>query len=70
MAAMFGDFGRVLSATVFPKGYGFVSFDNAQSAQSAIATLNGLQTGESGRVLEVSIKKERGAAPSKRFQPY
>jgi len=68
--AMFADFGTVLSAKVFANhGYGFVSYDNPQSAQYAIQALNGLQLGDAERRLEVSLKKEGGGGSS-RFSPY
>lgn len=67
---MFGDFGRVLSVKLFgDQGYGFVSFDNTQSAQNAISCLNGLAMGDGSKRLEVSVKKERGGGGS-RFTPY
>lgn len=67
---MFADFGTVLSAKVFAgHNYGFVSYDNPQSAQYAIQSLNGLQLGDSERKLEVSLKKE-GGAKNNRFSPY
>jgi len=75
---MFGDFGRVLSVKLFgDQGYGFVSFDNLQSAQNAISCLNGLAMGvedgsDGSKRLEVSIKKDRGAGGGggSRFTPY
>lgn len=68
---MFADFGTVLSVKVFPDmNYGFVSYDNAQSAQYAMQSLNGLQLGDNGeRSLQVTLKKERGESSS-RFSPY
>lgn len=67
---MFGDFGRVLSVKLFgDQGYGFVSFDNVQSANNAISCLNGLAMGDGSKRLEVSIKKDRGSGGS-RFTPY
>lgn len=66
---MFGDFGRVLSVKLFgEQGYGFVSFDNVQSANNAISCLNGLAMGDGSKRLEVKVKTERGA--SSRFTPY
>lgn len=81
---MFGDFGTVLSVKLFPmNGYGFVSFDNASSAQNAISCLNGLAVGDGSKRLEVSIKKDKGGgggeggatsgtggAAGRRFAPY
>lgn len=69
--AMFSDFGNVLSVTLFgERGYGFVSFGTAAAAQAAMSALNGMQTG-TGRVLEVTIKKERGTAQQgNRYAPY
>jgi len=77
---MFSDFGAVISVKLF-QGYGFVSYDNPQSAQSAIAALNGMMSSDGRRRLEVQIKKDKGdkpvsavgvpasAVPS-RYQPY
>lgn len=66
--AMFSDFGSVLSIKLFAtQGYGFVSFDNPQSASNAIHALNGLAIGNGQKRLEVSIKKDKG---SSRFAPY
>lgn len=65
LRAMFSEYGTVLSCKVFSQhGYGFVSYDNAQSAQQAIMTLNGMQT-EGHKPLEVSLKKEKA-----RFSSY
>lgn len=67
---MFADFGNVISVKLFhDHGYGFVSYDSAQSAQNAIQYLNGLAMGDGSRRLEVSLKKEKGAGGS-RFAPY
>jgi len=66
---MFSDFGTVLSIKLFAsQGYGFVSYDNPQSASNAIHALNGLAIGNGQKRLEVSIKKDGRAAP--RFNPY
>lgn len=63
--AMFNDFGTILSCKVFSdNGYGFVSFDSTQSAQSAIQCMNGMTTETSIRPMEVSVKK------AKRYNPY
>jgi len=50
MRQCFAPFGTILSATVFKdkmtqqsKGFGFVSYDNPVSAQSAISAMNGMQ---------------------------
>lgn len=63
----FGTFGNILSVKLF-KGYGFVSFDNAQGAQAATQSMNGMITG-SGRRLEVSLKTDRNPARA-RAAPY
>jgi len=60
-------------------GYGFVSFDSAQSAQAAIAALNGMASADGTKHLEVTLKKESAREPkskskeggsSSRFTPY
>jgi hypothetical protein len=60
----FGRFGNILSAKVFvdkatgcSKGFGFVSYDNAESANQAISTMNGFQVGK--KRLKVELKKPR-----------
>lgn len=66
--AMFSDFGTVLSIKLFAaQGYGFVSYDNPQSASNAIHALNGLAIGNGQKRLEVSHKKDKA---SSRFAPY
>merc|ERR1719215_523526 len=57
-------FGMVLSASVYrdretgtSKGFGFVSYDNALSAQNAIMALNGLAIGN--KRLKVELKAQR-----------
>jgi len=64
----FSPFGNVLSAKVFidpktneSKRFGFVSFDNAMSAQNAIAHMNGMQVGD--KRLKVQLKERKGAQP-------
>ena len=59
---MFAPFGNVISAKVFvdkktfdSKGFGFVSFDTAASADAAIAAMNGFQIGS--KRLKVQHKK-------------
>eukprot|EP00899_Mesostigma_viride_P002168 jgi/Mesvir1/11952/Mv00280-RA.1 len=61
----FSPFGNVVSAKVFvdkntgiSKCFGFVSFDNAASAQAAIQTMNGFAIG--GKRLKVQLKREGG----------
>jgi RNA recognition motif-containing protein len=67
---MFEGYGTIISCKIF-RGYGFVSFDNQGAAQSAIQSLNGvsMRPGAGGRVLEVSLKTEKGAKTA-RFSPY
>ncbi len=45
-------------ATAQSKGFGFVSYDNAVSAQSAISAMNGMQI--DGKRLKVELKKAKG----------
>jgi CUG-BP- and ETR3-like factor len=59
--------GNILSANVFidkvtmkSKCFGFVSYDNAASAQSAIANMNGMMLG--GKQLRVQIKTPKGGS--------
>uniref|UniRef100_UPI00358F3C49 CUGBP Elav-like family member 1 n=1 Tax=Myxine glutinosa TaxID=7769 RepID=UPI00358F3C49 len=61
---MFAPFGNVVSAKVFidrvtkiSKCFGFVSYDNAQSAQSAIQAMNGFQIGM--KRLKVQLKRSK-----------
>ena len=58
-------FGNVLSAKVFidkntglSKGFGFVSYDNPDSASSAIASMNGFALGS--KRLKVQLKRQKG----------
>ena len=59
--------GKLLSCTIFKdkvtgisKGFGFVNYDNATSANTAITAMNGFQV--EGKRLRVEIKKPRGRA--------
>jgi CUG-BP- and ETR3-like factor len=61
---MFATFGNLLSAKVFvdratnqSKCFGFVSYDNPNSATAAIQTMNGFQVGM--KRLKVQLKKPR-----------
>lgn len=65
---MFSPFGNVISAKVFvdkvthlSKCFGFVSFDNASSAQVAIQSMNGYQI--QGRRLKVQEKRASDGGP-------
>jgi len=68
LMGLFATFGNVLSAKVFrdpmtqdSKGFGFVSFDSASSAESAINAMNGYVIRD--RRLRVSLKKKKDAKP-------
>lgn len=67
LAVTFLPFGNVISAKVFidkqtnlSKCFGFVSFDNATSAQSAIQAMHGFQIGS--KRLKVQLKRSKDAA--------
>ncbi|XP_064211206.1 CUGBP Elav-like family member 1 isoform X1 [Tribolium castaneum] len=67
LASTFLPFGPVISAKVFidkqtnlSKCFGFVSFDNATSAQQAIAAMNGFQIGT--KRLKVQLKRAKDAS--------
>ncbi|KAL1498278.1 hypothetical protein ABEB36_009100 [Hypothenemus hampei] len=67
LASTFLPFGPVISAKVFidkqtnlSKCFGFVSFDNANSAQQAITAMNGFQIGT--KRLKVQLKRAKEAA--------
>ena len=64
--------GQLLHALVYKekttgvsKGFGFVSYDNPASAQTAIAGMHGMSI-DSGKRLRVELKKPKG----ERFMPY
>ncbi|XP_043865067.1 CUGBP Elav-like family member 2 isoform X5 [Drosophila mojavensis] len=67
LASTFLPFGNVISAKVFidkqtslSKCFGFVSFDNPESAQMAIKSMNGFQVGT--KRLKVQLKKPKDAS--------
>jgi len=84
LASLFSNFGQVLSTKVqkdkitgASKGYGFVSFDNVRSAQSAIASMDGFVIGS--KKLAVRVKKGDGGPsesgpitgrPTNSYSPY
>ena len=64
---MFQPFGSVISSKVFidkhtslSKCFGFVSYDNPLSAQSAIQAMNGFQIGT--KRLKVQLKRPKDAS--------
>ena len=66
---LFAPFGPVLSARIMvdkrtgcSRGFGFVSYDNAESAANAIKCMNGFQLGH--KRLKVELKKEKAARGS------
>ena len=61
LRALFAPYGNVRSVRLFAQhGYGFVSYDEPHAAAAAIAYLHGSNLGNSGRPLEVSLKKDKG----------
>lgn len=65
ITATFAGYGKIVSATIMKnkatglsKGYGFVSFDNRESAQTAIKNMNGFEI--EGKRLKVELKKAKG----------
>ncbi|KAF4654290.1 hypothetical protein FOL47_010043 [Perkinsus chesapeaki] len=71
----FTSFGTIVSAKVvvdkhtgLSRGYGFISYDNAQSAARAVSEMNGF-VAANGRRIKVQIKKgEEGAAMDAPYQ--
>ena len=73
LASMFQHIGPVETAKVVrnpdnsPRGFGFVKFRDAESAQRAVQTMNGQQF--EGRRLKVNVAGEKTAAPARRPNP-
>jgi len=81
----FKDFGTIISCRIMrdkktnrSRGFGFVSYDNAMSAQMAVQRMNGFQAGH-GKRLKVDIKKgednedeepTHGMSSGTKFNPY
>ena len=63
LRVLFEPYGAVSSVRVLPgKGYGFVNFENVQSAITAIHALNGFKLGN--KHLKVEFKKPATSAPT------
>uniref|UniRef100_A0A1I7S987 Protein alan shepard n=1 Tax=Bursaphelenchus xylophilus TaxID=6326 RepID=A0A1I7S987_BURXY len=65
---LFHHFGTIISAKVFidkqtnlSKCFGFISYDNALSAQNAISAMNGFQINQ--KRLKVQLKRSKGGQP-------
>ena len=62
LITLFCHFGNIISQSINkhqdgePKGYGFISYDNPNSAQRAIEVMNGFAIG--GKKLYVNLKRE------------
>lgn len=70
----FATFGNVISARIMveketgrSRGFGFVSYDNAASADAAIKGMNGFQVGR--KRLKVQLKKEKVSMGDGDFPP-
>jgi len=69
LADAFSDYGKVLDAVIITdretgrsKGFGFVTYEEADEAAKAVETLNGAEWG--GRILRVNAAREGGSGPS------
>eukprot|EP01105_Mastigella_eilhardi_P009807 TRINITY_DN2295_c0_g2_i1.p1 TRINITY_DN2295_c0_g2~~TRINITY_DN2295_c0_g2_i1.p1 ORF type:complete len:559 (-),score=90.03 TRINITY_DN2295_c0_g2_i1:87-1763(-) len=72
LGSMFSPFGNLLSASVFvdkdtgrSKGFGFVSFDSPDAAQTAIDAMNGYQVGQNR--LRVQLKQQRASSAARPY---
>lgn len=67
---LFSAYGKVMSSKVFPQGYGFISYDNIASAQAAIAGLNGMQSPDGIKRLEVKLKTPSSRGSVSGYESY
>ncbi len=72
LIARFRDFGTVIGARLFPvQRYGFLSFDSPESAQRAVAAMNGDTTfSQSGMDVSIKVDKAASQGGARKFRPY
>jgi polyadenylate-binding protein len=74
--ALFKEHGKIISCKLETdtkgesKGYGYVQFEKAEDAKTAIEKLNGMEVGESKKKIDVNVLKkidQRGPATVDKF---